>query len=209
MDYIKSMVRYYVISVQTKTRKHTFYIVWQKTLSKIGKDNMCTGRQYVHRFMDKLDINHRAETGGGATEGRMYELSVFVYKTISKFDRQHDLPFHNYTSNLNTDLNDFWQRSRDVFHQQDGVWYLNSAVGKITLTSWRTFLNIKENLSLQYKKRSIRATSITVLDVGGISGCLIMKVSAHKSESLKSYSHFVSDQKKREVSDTLSSAFGH
>lgn len=67
---------------------------------------MCTGRQYVHRFMDKLDINHRAETGGGATEGRMYELSVFVYKTISKFDRQHDLPFHNYTSNLNTDLND-------------------------------------------------------------------------------------------------------
>lgn len=96
---------------------------------------MCTGRQYVNRFMDKLDINHRAETGAGATEGRMYELSVFVYKTISKFDRQHDLPFHNYTSNLNTDLNDFWQRSRDVFHQQDGVWYLNSAVGKFTLTS--------------------------------------------------------------------------
>lgn len=30
----------------------------------MGKDDMCTGRQYVHQFMDKLDINHRAETGG-------------------------------------------------------------------------------------------------------------------------------------------------
>jgi hypothetical protein len=47
------------------------------------------------------------------------------------------------------------------------------------------------------------------MDVGGISGRHIMKVSGHKSESSSnSYSHFVSDKKKREISDTLSLALG-
>lgn len=60
-------------------------------------------------------------------------------------------------------------------------------------------------LSREYKNHSARATRITIMDVGEISGRHIMKVSGHKLESsLKSYSHFVSDKKKREISDTLS-----
>lgn len=64
-------------------------------------------------------------------------------------------------------------------------------------------------LSREYKNHSVRATSITIMDVEGISGSHIMKVSGHKlKSSLKSYSHFISDQKKREITDTLSSALG-
>lgn len=45
------------------------------------------------------------------------------------------------------------------------------------------------------------------MDVGGIVGRYIMRVSGHKSEaSLKAYSHHVSEAKTREISDTLSKA---
>lgn len=65
-------------------------------------------------------------------------------------------------------------------------------------------------LSTVYRNHSVRATSITIMDLAGISSRHIMKVSGHKSEtSFKSYSNFVSVNKKREISDTLSSALGN
>lgn len=45
-----------------------------KDTFRIGKDD--TGRQYVYQFIDELDKNHRADTGGSVTEGRMYEIPV-------------------------------------------------------------------------------------------------------------------------------------
>lgn len=122
-----------------------------KDTFRIGIDD--TGRQYVYQFIDEQDKNHMTDTGGSVTEGRMYELSGIVLKFISNFNRQYVfcvnslfkknctyltgnsicpvLSFQKYISKLNPDRHDFWQRPRDVFNQEDGVWYLNSAVGKI------------------------------------------------------------------------------
>lgn len=72
----------------------------------------------------------------------------------------------------------------------------NALVGKNSLSSFMSdILNVGKN-------HSVRATTITVLDVAGISNRHSMKVSGHKSEtSFKSYSHFISDGKKREISE--------
>lgn len=69
------------------------------------------------------------------------------------------MSFQKYISKLNPDRNDFWQRPRDVFNQEDEVWYLNSAVGKNTLSNFMTDISKLGNLSREYKNHSIRATS--------------------------------------------------
>lgn len=64
-------------------------------------------------------------------------------------------------------------------------------VGKNSLPSLMSDISNIGKFSKVYRNHSVRATSITVLDVAVISGCHIMKVSGHKSEtSLKSYSNF-------------------
>lgn len=89
-----------------------------KDTFRIGIDD--TRRQYVYQFMDEQDKNHRTDTGGSVTEGRMYELPGNSNCPV--------LSFQKYICKLNPDRHDFWQRPRDVFNQEDGVWYLNSAV---------------------------------------------------------------------------------
>ena len=62
-------------------------------------------------------------------------------------------------------------------------------------------------LSTVYTNHSVRATSITIIDNGGITSRHIMKVSGPRSEtSLKYYSNRVSDRSKKEISDVLSNA---
>ena len=91
------------------------------------------------------------------------------------------------------------------YSPDDDVWYVNTAVGKNKLSSFMMDISKIAQLSCVYRNHSIRTTCITALDIAGISGHHIMKVSGHKSEtSLKSYSHYVSDTKKREISETLS-----
>ena len=109
-------------------------------------------------------------------------------------------------SKLHADRSDLWQRPKDSF-TDDGVWYCDIPLGKNSLSELMVKISEYGNLSRKYKNHSVRATSITVLDTAGISGRHITKVSGHKSEgSLKSYSHHVSDAKKREISDVFSKA---
>jgi hypothetical protein len=59
-------------------------------------------------------------------------------------------------------------------------------------------------LSMVYTNHSIRETTITEMDEGGIATTHIMRVSGHKSkESVKHYVRRLSDKKKREISDCL------
>lgn len=103
-----------------------------------------------------------------------------------------------------------WQRPRDSFSSDDDVWYVNASVWENSLATFMSDISNVGKLSQAYKNHYVRATSITVLDVAGISVRHVMKVSDHKSEtSLKPYSHFISDDKKREISETLSAALGH
>ena len=115
-----------------------------------------------------------------------------------------------YTSKLHPNRDDLWQRPRDAFLPSDDVWYMDIPVGKNTLSSIMSEISRIGKLSCVYKNHSVRATSITLMDEAGIAGRHIMSVSGHQSEtSLKSYSHHVSNTKKREISDTLSAALGH
>ena len=64
-------------------------------------------------------------------------------------------------------------------------------------------------LNTNYTNHSIRTTCITLLDDAGFEPRHIMRTSGHRSEtSIRSYSHRLSDNKKRQISETLSSAVG-
>lgn len=104
----------------------------------------------------------------------------------------------NYISKLCPDLEDLLQRPNASFDVGESTWYCKSPLGKNTLASMMSEISHIALLSMTYTNHSIRATSITVMNLGGVTGRHIMKVSGQRSEdSLKSYSNRVSDKKKR------------
>ena len=65
------------------------------------------------------------------------------------------------------------------------------------------------DLSKEYTNHSIQATAVTVLDHSNFEARHIMRVSGHKSEaSIRSYSRRLSENKQREISETLGQACG-
>ena len=80
------------------------------------------------------------------------------------------------------------------------------AVGKNTLGSMMAKISTECELTKRYTNHCIRSTCITALDDSGIETRHIMGLSGHKSESaVRSYSKRLSEKKKREMSDVLSS----
>ena len=76
---------------------------------------------------------------------------------------------------------------------------------KEMLYSFMARMCVEAKLNTRYTNHSVRATSITALDHAWIDSRHIMAISGHKSEqSMKSYSQNVSDTKKREMADVLS-----
>jgi len=77
-------------------------------------------------------------------------------------------------------------------------------LGKNTLAHMLKTICNQAGVMTDYSNHSIRATSITVLDVRKFSNRDIMSVSGHKSESsLKSYTSRVSTERKHEMSNAL------
>lgn len=113
--------------------------------------------------------------------------------------------FTKYLSKLNENIDDLWQRPLDSFNESDTVWYYKSPMGKTTLGNMMPEISRIANLSKKYTNHCIRATSITALDRAGFEARHIMRASGHKSEaSIRSYSYRLSEEKKREMSDSLS-----
>lgn len=131
-----------------------------KDTFKVAKDDV--GRMYVYQFVDELDKNHRADAAGSVTEGRMYELPGNMNCPV--------LSFEKYVSKLKPNKDDLWQRPRNSFSLDDDVLYANAPVGKNSLSSFMSDISNVGKVSKVYKNHSVRATSITVLDVAGISG---------------------------------------
>lgn len=78
-------------------------------------------------------------------------------------------------------------------------------VGKNTLAQMMKTICRQAGVSSEYSNHSIRATSITMLDINKFSSRDIMSVSGHKSESsLKNYTSRVSSERKHEMSAALS-----
>ena len=80
---------------------------------------------------------------------------------------------------------------------------------KNTLSAKMTKISQLAKLSTKYTNHSIRATCITLLNQAGVEARHIMRISGHRSESsIRSYSHRLSKNKKREISETLSPTMG-
>jgi len=109
-----------------------------------------------------------------------------------------------YTSKLHT--NEWlWQRPVDTFHGNTIYWYTNQVLGKNTLAGMMKTICRQAGLERELNNHSIRATSITVLDVNTFSNRDIMFVSGHRSET-STYTSRVSVQRKHEMSMALTEA---
>ena len=106
-------------------------------------------------------------------------------------------------SKLHPDNTCLWQRPADSF-DNDSAWYLRIPVGKNTLSHMMKVICKQAGVSSELTNHSIRATSITVLDVRKFSNRDIMSVSGHRSEtSIKSYTSRVSTERKHDMSKAL------
>ena len=161
-------------------------------------------RRYVYQAVDELDKNHREndDPHDSTKDGRMYEQAgpLCPVKT-----------FELYLSKLNPELKFLWQRPKQAIQATaDNCWYCNVPVGKNTLGSFMKDISRAADLSKQYTNHSIRVTAVTVLDHSNFEARHIMRVSGHKSEaSIRSYSRRLSENKQREISETLGLAFGY
>lgn len=81
---------------------------------------------------------------------------------------------------------------------------MNQVLGKNTLSTLMKVISRQAGLSQEFTNHSIRATSITVLDVNKFSDRDIMSVSGHRSEtSIKNYTGKVTTKRKFEMSRAL------
>lgn len=157
-------------------------------------------RRYVYQAVDELDKNHREndDPQDSTTDGRMYEQPGALCPVKS---------FELYLSKLHPELKCLWQRPKEA--TADICWYCNVPVGKNTLGNFMKNISRAADLSNEYTNHSIRATAVTVLDHSNFEARHIMRVSGHKSEaSIRSYSRRLSENKQREISETLGQACG-
>jgi hypothetical protein len=157
-------------------------------------------RRYVYQAVDELDKNHREndDPQDSTTDGRMYEQPGSLCPVKS---------FELYLSKLHSELKCLWQRPKEA--TADICWYCNVPVGKNTLGNFMKNISRAADLSKEYTNHSIRATAVTVLDHSNFEARHIMRVSGHKSEaSIRSYSRRLSENKQREISETLGQACG-
>ena len=163
---------------------------------KIATDS--SGKRYVF-MLDKLTKNHRGEVSDEhSQQGRMYEQPGSSRCPV--------LSFEKYISKLNPDCIDtFWQKPK-TNSEDEHCWYENIPLGKNTLGNKMKTLSEKAGLTTSYTNHCLRATCITALDQAGFEARHIMNVSGQKSEaSIRSYSRYVSDSRKPEMSCALMS----
>ena len=113
-------------------------------------------------------------------------------------------------SKLHPELKFLWQRPKQAIQTtDDNCWYCNLSVRKNTLGNFMKDISRAVDLSKQCTNNSIRAIAVTVLDHSNFEARHIMGVTGHKSEaSIRSYSRRLSENKQREISETLGLACG-
>ena len=89
--------------------------------------------------------------------------------------------------------------------EDESIWYDKVPVGKNTLGLFMKKLSKSAELFKEYTNHCIRVTAVTVLDQNNFEARHIMRVSGHKSEaSIRSYSRRLSEEKQRDISNSLS-----
>ena len=159
-----------------------------------------TGLRYVSLSRDMLTKNHRGiDDNEESQQGRMYETPQSSLCPISSFE--------TYLNRLNPSCDAFWQRPKKSFQSIGSgrvIGYDKIAVGKNTLGDKLKTISMEAECSQVYTNHCLRATTITTLDSEGFEARHIMGVSGHKSEtSIRHYSR-VDEEKKRQMSKSLS-----
>ena len=153
------------------------------------------GMRYVTLEKDELTKNHRVNDE--QQEGGIMLETGGVNCPVASFVL--------YLNCLNPKLEAFFQWPKSSV-PGNGPWYDNMVLGIKTLNTLMKKISEEANFSTIYTNHSIRATAITLLDSAGLEARHIMAVSGHKAESsIRSYSK-TSNDIKRKMSDTLSSA---
>ena len=136
------------------------------------------GKRCVVKTNAELTKNHR-EHDVQAEEGGMMIANDSPFCPVSSFEK--------YLSVLNP-MNEFlFQRPKSSGKGE--VRYNNMVVGENTLGKKKRVISQQAEWSTTYTNRSIRATTITILDRSGFEARHIMSVSGHRNESsIKSYS---------------------
>ncbi|XP_062577122.1 uncharacterized protein LOC134238991 [Saccostrea cucullata] len=174
------------------------------TKKTFGIDTDATGREFVYQAIDEADKNHGSNATPDETIGE-----ARMYAQPQSGDMCPVITFKKYLSKLHKKLEALWQRPLEAFSEENETWYCRSPVGKNTLACLMSEISKKANLSRLYTNHSIRATVITAMDDAGIEARHIMRASGHKNESsIRSYACRLNENKKREMSDCLSSALG-
>ena len=153
------------------------------------------GKKFVTLEKDELTKNHGVDVeqheGGFMVETGGLNCPITSFKI--------------YVSRLNPNLRAFFQRPKNSSPPK-GPWYDNMVIGTKKLETLMKRISKEANLNKIYSNHSIRATAITLLDSAVVEARHIMSLSGHRAESsIRSYSK-TSDEIKRKMSSTLSSA---
>ena len=109
-----------------------------------------------------------------------------------------------YLEKLHPNSNDFFQQARSGSNGE--VWYNGRPIGHGTLAKFMPKISSEAKLSRIYTNHCIRATSITCLSASGIDATDIIGLTGHKTiQSLIPYQRKVGDEKRRKMSEVLSS----
>ena len=152
------------------------------------------GTEYIERDIDELTKNHREcdpeAEGGIILATGMPNCPVYSFK--------------QYILKLNPKINTLFQRPKPQTSAV-GPWYDAQVLGIKSIAKMMKNISTDAGLTKVYTNHSIRATCITLLDSAGSEARHIMSVSGHKSEaSIRSYAKTDLDRK-RKMSDILSS----
>ena len=163
-----------------------------------------SGRKFIFSKRDEADQNHIHSVMPDDTvdQARIYEIPGSSMCPV--------LSFEKYISKICPENEDLWQRPVNNFTDQVDNWYVqNAPLGKNHLSSMMTKISKLAKLNTNYTNHSVRTTCITLLDDAGFEARHIMGTTGHRSEtSIRTHLQRLSDNKKREISETLSSAVG-
>lgn len=135
------------------------------------------GEQYI-TLRDNVTKNHRGNDSSSSYGGALFANSHANCPVgIVKLYLSHLHPKNEY----------LWQRPRNVFSDDDVVWFCDSKIGVNKLRSFLPEISVHLQLSKRYTNHSLRATSITLLGEH-FEDTDVQCVSGHKStSSLSSY----------------------
>lgn len=153
------------------------------------------GREYVTLGYNEMEKNHQGvKKNDIKDEPRMYGFGGASCPVGS---------FKKYLMKLHPSCDAFYQRPNSCF-RKSGQWYCNMAVGKNLLAGMMKGISQAAGTSKLYTNHCLRVTAVSVLHARGVAPMDICSVSRHKNtESLKSYSHGPSDEKRYAMSAML------